>query len=145
MNKLLVIFALSVMALLIACQESKPTPLPTLFPTSIPTTTPTPTPTPVPSTTTTFKISAGGSREFPFDLRQGNIIEYSFEADLDFNFTILDRAENVVVRRGRVIADEGRFQADKTGRYTLKFDNGFSLSADKTVTLTYRVLPDGRR
>ena len=129
MNKSFTVLALSVMVLLIACQESTPTPLPT----------------PVPTITRTFKIDAGDSREMAFDVQKGTVVEYSFKADLDFNFSVLDPGGNVVTRTNRVIEDQGQVRADRFGRYTLRFNNGFSLFASKTVTLTYRVVPAGGR
>lgn len=158
MVKSLILFVLSMMALLIACETSRDSapandppqaaPIQVQFtprPTATPLPTPTPIPTPVPITTTTFKIGSGSTYEIHFDVQEGTVIEYSFTSNLDFNFSVLDPLGNVVTRAGRVIADQGRVRADKFGRYTLLFDNGFSIFASKTVTIEYRVVPTGGR
>ena len=114
-----------------ALQEDTPTPVPTS--------------TAIPALTTSFKVGAGRVYEFPLDVQAGTIIEYSYAADSDFNFSIVDPRNNVLISRPRTLSDQGQVKADSLGRYTLVFDNGFSIITSKNVTLQYRVVPPGGR
>jgi hypothetical protein len=106
---------------------------------------PTPTPTPVPFTTSAFKVTAGSVYKVPIDLPAGARVEYRYSADLDLDFRVTDPQGNAVRRASRSLGDEGNFVADRLGRYTLEFDNTFSLFAGKNVSLTYRAVPPGGR
>jgi hypothetical protein len=102
---------------------------------------PTPTPTPVPFTTSGFKVGARSSCARPFDLPAGTRVEYSFTADLDFNFRVTDPQGSTIKRADRSLRDEGSFVADRLGRYTLVFDNTSARFTGKNISLTYRVVP----
>ena len=104
-----------------------------------------PTPTMVPTTNTVFKVGSRSKYRLNFDISVGSTIEFKFSADLDLNFIIRDPLDNVVYQSDRVFNDEGRVTANRSGRYTLVFDNGFSLFASKNVTIAYRVVPAGGR
>ena len=131
MTKPLIMLALGVMALHIACATSTPTPIPT--------------PTPVPFETTKFNVGAGQARTIAWDLQKGSFIEYKFESNLDFAFSVIGPDGNFIIRPTRLIADEGQVRADVFGRYTLKFDNGSALFASKTISVEHRAVPPGGR
>lgn len=112
---------------------------------STPTPTPIPTPTPVPFKNSAFKVNAGSTYTVPFDVAGGTRVEYSYASDLDFNFLITDPQGNVISYADRSLRNQGSFIADRLGRYTLHFDNEFSLFTGKNVSLRYRVVPPGGR
>ena len=108
-------------------------------------TTPVPTPTAVPFKTLAFKVAARSSYPVRLDLPAMARVEYSFSSNLDLYFEVTDPQGNPITSSGRVLADEGMFTAPVLGRYTLVFDNGFSLFSGKNVKLRYRVVPPGGR
>ena len=110
-----------------------------------PTATMVPTPTVVPFSTISFKVGSRSTYEIPFDMRAGSTIEFGFASDLDINFRVTDPLENTVYKSDRVFNDEGRITARSRGRFTLIFDNGFSVFASKAVSVRYRVIPVGGR
>ena len=110
-----------------------------------PTATTVPTPTVVPFSTISFKVGSRSNYEIPFDVQAGSTIEFEFASDLDINFRVTDPLENTLYKSDRVFRDEGRIAARSRGRYTLIFDNGFSLFTSKAVSAKYRVIPPGGR
>ena len=119
-------------------------PPPTSTPVPTPTPLPTPTPTPVPPQTVTFKVLAGEGYEFSYPLIEGDRVEYRIEADLDLDFYVLDPLGYTLEYWERVEqVGQSYFIAELTGVHHLVFDNYFSAVTSKTVTLTYRVVPEG--
>ena len=52
---------------------------------------------------------------------------YGGEATLDVGFSIISPAGELLAESGRVADGEGGFVASNAGRYTLVFDNSFSI------------------
>ena len=112
-------------------------------------TTGTPKPTALLEKTTSFTVGAGEDAKLPIDIPEGYVVEYSFTADNDVDFRVVDPEGTALISKSRVIADQGEFRADvmagrgTVGRYYLVFDNEFSDSTSKTVTMVYRIVtPD---
>ena len=111
-----------------------------------PTATPIPTPTPVPFTNLTFKVPAGESHNLSFDLRVRDRLEIRFQSELDIGFAINGPDDTIIRDFGRVeVLDSYTLHPETSGRHTLFFDNGFSVFTGKTVTIVYRVVPQGGR
>lgn len=109
------------------------------------TATPIPTPTAVPFSTISFKVGSGSTYEIRFDIQAGPTVEFEFASDLDINFRVSDPLGNTVYKSDCVFNDEGSVTGSSRGRYTLIFDNGFSIFASKAVTARSRVVPTGGR
>ena len=91
---------------------------------------------------TSFNVRAGETHEIPLDVETGYEIAYRFKTEEnDLNFGISDPSGNFVATDRRVESGEGRIVASDSGRYTLVFDNSFSIFASKDVTLAYAVVP----
>ena len=90
---------------------------------------------------TLFKVPAGATHEIPLEVEAGAEVAYKWKASLDLNFGISDPTGSFIVIRRRVESAEGTFVANTSGRYSLVFDNTFSLFAQKTVNLKYAVAP----
>ena len=88
-----------------------------------------------------FEVQAGKTFEIPFDVKADTEIQYSFTANLNLDFGILDPSGRWVVEESRVESTEGSLIARSSGRYWIVFDNSFSIFADKRVDLAYLVTP----
>ena len=103
---------------------------------------PSPTPTPI-ERQVTFKVEARQIYEVAIDLKPGTEVTYSFTADLDVNFRVIDPYDNVLRQASRVESANGGFVARDEGRHRLIFDNTYSLVTAKTVDLEYQLKPSG--
>ena len=91
---------------------------------------------------TSFNVKAGETHEIPLDVETGYEIAYRFKTEEnDLNFGISDPLGNFVATELRVESGDGRIVANDSGRYTLVFDNSFSIFTSKDVTLDYAILP----
>ena len=149
-SKKLFMIAIALVVLAIGCGSgSEATQEVKEEPTQPAATTGTPTPEALLEKTTSFTVGAGEEAQLPLDIPEGYVVEYSFTANDDIDFKVLDPADTVLISKSRVLADQGDFRADvmagrgTVGRYYLVFDNAFSDSASKTVTMVYRIVtPD---
>jgi hypothetical protein len=91
----------------------------------------------------TFQVSTSNSKMYVFDLNSGRKVMGSFSVDggnNDVNFKVTDPVGDTIIDLGRV-AGGGSFEftASRDGNYTVIFDNSFSVSTSKTVTMSYDV------
>lgn len=90
----------------------------------------------------TLTVEPGSEKVVAIDLGQDDIfvahVNISGGPNDDIDFRVTDPAENTFLDLGRVSRETPvSFQADRSGVYTLHFDNSFSLRSSKNVTLTY--------
>lgn len=125
------------------CQ--KPTPEPTPTPRDTPTPWPTPTPRDTQIETTTFTVKSGNSYEVRLPAAPGDgYVNYQFSSKedgynkpLDIDFNVRSSQLGVVAYTGRTQGERSRIPVSKGERLTMHFDNGYSVFAGKTVTLSY--------
>jgi uncharacterized integral membrane protein len=91
----------------------------------------------------TFQVSASNTMMYVFDLNSGRKITGSFSVEggnNDINFKVTDPVGNNIIDLGRVDGGSSfEFTANRDGNYTVIFDNSFSISTSKTVTMSYDV------
>jgi cbb3-type cytochrome oxidase subunit 3 len=91
----------------------------------------------------TFQVSPSKSMMYVFDLNSGRRVTGSFLVDRgnnDINFKVTDPVGDTIVDLGRVAGGISfEFTASRDGNYTVIFDNSFSISTSKTVTMSYDV------
>ena len=93
--------------------------------------------------TLTFTVPAGKLHEITFNAAPGAEFSFSWNANLDLNFRISDPSGRWVANELHVEIGEGSLATTASGRYSLVFDNTFSIFAPKTVTLYYAIVPPG--
>ena len=91
----------------------------------------------------TFQISPSLNKMYLFDLNSGRKVTGSFSVEggnNDITFKVTDPVGNTIIDLGRVAGGSSfEFTANRDGNYTVIFDNSFSISTTKTVTMSYDV------
>ena len=91
----------------------------------------------------TFQVNPSNSMMYVFDLNSGRKVTGSFLVEggnNDINFIVTDPVGNTIIDLGRVTGGGSfEFTASRDGNYTVTFDNSFSISTSKTVTMSYDV------
>ena len=90
----------------------------------------------------TLLIPPGVEKVIAMALENGDRVKGSISIsggpDNDINFWVIDPAGETILNLGRVgHYKDFEFQATQSGDYVLHFDNSFSISHSKAVTLTY--------
>ena len=94
--------------------------------------------------TRTLRIPAGQVGEVSLQVMGNAEITYWFtagDAPLDVALRIVGPSGELLVEREPETNGEGSLTARKAGRYTMEFDNSFSVLTPKTVTLWYQIIP----
>ena len=99
--------------------------------------------------TQTIHIPAGQFGKIGLHAMADANISYGFTVGdpttVDIGFRVFGPAGGLLAESERVPRGEGTFVASNAGRYTLEFDNSYSIFTPKTVTIWYQITPPSLR